>query len=124
MIVMSRTYKTDPPWVKAIRKDCVAISERHDHRFGSCDIDEAFGSSTFFWQRWGSCGYAASYYGWNDGVYFRPHRAKFLRKSFEHSSRASWRMARDEMLKLSKKDLEDFDFQNYQHRHSALWETY
>ncbi len=122
---MSKTDKTDPTWVKALRKDSPEISEWHDHRFGPCDIEEIDGHRVFFWQRRNkNCGYSVSYYGWHNGFYARPPSSRYYRREKEGKMRAGWRKARQDMLKLSGEDLEDYDVKSYQHRHSALWEMY
>jgi hypothetical protein len=77
---MSRTYKTDPSWVKVMRKNSPEIKESHDHRFGPCDLDDMSGSEVFWWQRPdGYCGYDVSYYGYHGGFYSRPHRGRGYR---------------------------------------------
>ena len=121
---MSKTDKTDPTWVKALRKDSPEIREYHDHRFHPCDIDEVNGDRVFFWMRRGSCGYNVSYYGWHNGFYARPPRGRSYRQEHEGRMRAGWRKARQDMLKLSREDIEDYDVKSYQHRHAALWEMY
>lgn len=126
--LMSKTYKTDPAWVKALRKDSPEIREYHDHTRHECDIDEfdEFDEKdrVFYWQRRGSCGYDVSYYGWHNGFYPRCSCGQFYRRAKEGKMRAAWRKAKHEMLKLNREDLEDYDVKTYQHRHSALWEMY
>jgi len=127
---MSKTDKTDPSWVKALRKDSPEIKEYHDHTkkdedgYIICDIDDVEKPNIFYWQRRGSCAYDVSYYGWNNGFYARPPRGKEIRNLMEGANRAKWRKARQDMLKLDPEDMEDYDVKSYQNRHSALWEMY
>lgn len=124
---MSDTYKTKPSWVKINKPEhSYEVRERHDHRHGICDIDEAKGSKRpFYWQIRGRyCGYDVSYYSWNGGFYARPPYGRVYRHEYEGRMRAGWRKARQDMLKLSREDVEDYDVKSYQHRHSALWEMY
>jgi hypothetical protein len=123
---MSKTDKTDPPWVKALRRNSPEITEYHDHRAGVCDIDEIEeeGNRVFYWQRYRHCGLAVSYYGWHNGFYSRPPRGKHIRNLMEGSHRAKWRDSARNALKMSREDMEDADFPIFHHRHAALWEMY
>lgn len=121
---MSKTDKTNPSWVKALRKDSPEITEYHDHSQHACDIDDVKGDRVFYWNRRGSCGYNVSYYGWHNGFYPRPPRGRSYRQEHEGRMRAALRKAKHDMLKLSRDDIEDYDIKSYQHRHSALWEMY
>lgn len=121
---MSKTYKTDPGWVKALRNNSPEISEYHDHRYSDCDIDEAVNDEVFWWRRSGHCGYGVSYYGWHNGFYSRPPRGQIYRHLEEGRMRAAWRKAKHDMLKLDSEGIEDYDVKTYQHRHSALWEIW
>lgn len=122
---MSKTYKTHPSWVKINHpRSSKEVKEHHDHRRGICDIAEATGDRPFYWQRWDSCGYAISYYGYHGGFYARPRRGRSYRQEHEGRMRAGWRKARQDMLKLTFDDIEDYDVISYQHRHAALWEMY
>lgn len=122
---MSDTYKTKPNWVKINNpKSSKEVREYHDHRKGVCTIEEAVGKRPFYWQRRNSCGYDVSFYGYHGGFYARPPGGRFYSRAHEGAMRAAFRKAKDEMLKLSREDLEDYDVKSYQHRHSALWEMY
>jgi hypothetical protein len=124
---MSDTYKTKPDWVKINKPESAkAVSEHHDHRFGPCDIDEITDKTRpFYWQRWDArCGYTVSYYGYHGGFFARPPRGKEIRKTMEGMTRAAWRKAKHDLLKLDSDGIEDYDVKSYQHRHSALWEMY
>lgn len=129
---MSDTYKTMPGWVKIFKpKKPSIVKENHDHRHGICDIHLAIGDKPFYWQRryWrgtgpGYCGYDVSYYGYHGGFYARPPRGKEIRNLMEGAVRANWRKQRDDMLKLDREDIADYDVQSYQHKHAALWEMY
>lgn len=122
---MSNTYKTKPNWVKINNpRTAKEVREYHDHTRGVCDIDEAVGERPFYWQRRGSCGYDVSYYSYHGGFYARPPHGRSYRQEFEGAMRAGWRKARQDMLKLDRDAIEDYDVKSYQHRHSALWEMY
>lgn len=121
---MSKTFKTRPTWVKALEKASPAISERHDHSSGPCDINEIESKRVFYWQRWGSCGYYVNYYGWNNGFYAREPRAKDYCRIAEGRMRAQWRKTKHDLLKLDTEDIKDYDVVSSQHRHSALWEVW
>lgn len=122
---MSNTYKTKPNWVKINKpQSSREVRERHDHRHGECDIDKIEKERPFWWQNGNSCGYDVSYYSYHGGFYSRPPHGKEIRRLMEGEFRARWRAQRDEMLKLSREDIEDFDVKTYQHRHSALWEMF
>jgi hypothetical protein len=115
---MSKTYKTDPYWVK-LRKKRVARREIHDHRDGLCDFDEAI-KQTRFWPR--KCGYTVSYYGYNDG--FFEVRSRWIKAEIALSrgaERAKLRKDRDELLKLDIENMQDYDVVNPNHRHAANW---
>lgn len=118
---MSRTFKTDPTWVK-LRRDHKARREVHFHENGECDFDEYIKRECSWWPR--HCGYTVSYYGWHDGFFARPPRGRSYRQEHEGRMRAGLRKAKHEILKLSREDMEDYDIKSYQHRHSALWEMY
>jgi hypothetical protein len=121
---MSKTYKTDPAWVK-LRRNTRGRIEKHNHEDGTCNFDEWVnnpGKTFSYWPR--KCGYTVSYYGWHGGFFARPPHGREYRRLFEGSIRTGWRKARQDMLKLSREDIEDYDVKSYQHRHSALWELY
>src|SRR3954471_7613731 len=109
--LMSKTDKTDPSWVKVLRKDSPEVRVRHDHRFGPCDIDNIEDRTRpFYWQRGGNrCGYTVNYYMWNNGFFPTPRSLQYYRKKHESSRRAAWRNAKHDLLKLSGEDLEDYD---------------
>lgn len=122
---MSKTDKTHPTWVKVQQqRNNPEVVERHDHRNGVCDIDEAFGERPFYWQRRGACGYDVSYYGYHGGFYARPAHGRWYRREYYGRERAKWRKTKHEMRKLSREDIEYYDVESRQHRHSALWEMY
>ncbi len=121
---MAKTYKTAPTWVK-LRRDHKARREVHYHENGECTLEDWLNSTETF-PRWKSyrCHYSVSYYRWHEGFFDRPRRGKYYRLEFEGRARANWRKERDDMLKLNREDLEDYDTKTYQHRHSALWEIW
>ncbi len=125
---MSKTYKTHPNWVKIMNpRTSKEVVERHDHINGVCDLDQIDPKSPFWWQsRWKqhNCGYDVSYYGYHGGFYARPPHGKEYRRLKEGAMRAGWRKAKHDLLKLDNEGIEDYDVISYQHRHSALWETY
>lgn len=119
---MSKTYKTAPTWVK-LRRDHTARREIHNHDDGTCNFVEWFESdATFYPYNSRKCGYTVNYYRWNEGFFPRPPYGKWYRREFYGRERAKWRKARHEMRKLSFDDIEDYDVESRQHRHSALWE--
>lgn len=125
---MSDTYKTKPTWVKIFKPSKPAIiKEFHDHRNNECDLHKINKRDPFWWRRHyngQNCGYDVSYYGYHGGFYARPPHGKAYRRMFEGIARAHWRKQRDDMLKLDREAVEDYDVRSYQHRHSALWEIY
>lgn len=121
---MSKTYKTDPTWVK-LRRPSWVREEFHNHEDGVCNFDEWFNSEmTFYPWRFRACGYTVSYYGYHGGFYSRPRRNKWHMRYNEGQARAKWRKQRHDMLKLDREGVEDYDVKSYRHRHSALWEVY
>lgn len=125
---MSKTYKTNPSWVKINNpRTSSEVIEVHDHTKTDCDIEKAHGSKRpFYWQdRYRSCGYTVSYYGYHGGFYPRPaKRSKYFRKMHEGIIRAGWRKAKHDLLKLDQDGVYDYDVRSYQHRHSALWDMF
>ncbi len=124
---MSRTYKTDPSWVKISHKRKPSVvKEYHDHRNGECDIRQVANKSPFWWQKVSrqSCGYDVSYYGYHGGFYSRPPGSKAYRREHQGRTRAALRKTKHDLVKLSREDIEDYDIESHQHRHSALWELY
>lgn len=128
---MSKTFKTHPSWVK-IRQKPQLGTEYHDHSHKNadginvCDMDDRPYDWPFYWQAATkfNCGYNLSYYSWNGGFYSRPRRGQVYRHKYEGRSRANWRKDRDNLLKLSFEDIEDYDVLISQHRHSAKWEIW
>jgi len=121
---MSKTYKTNPAWVKINNpKTSKEVVERHNHTDGICDFHEGDKQAPFWWQS-RNCGYDISYYSYHAGFYMRPRRGKSYRQEYEGAMRAGWRKARHDLLKLDFDGIEDYDVKSYQHRHSALWEMY
>lgn len=128
---MSKTYKTDPSWVKALRKDSTEIKEYHDHTKKDedgniiCDIDSVEKPDVFYWQRVNaSCGYTVSYYGWHNGFYGRGS-ASWLKSEVKlrhGAARANLRKDAKAMLKSFREDIEDYDIINPRHRNGALWD--
>lgn len=119
---MSKTYKTRPYWVK-LRDDTSARREVHDHKDGICNFKDWIDREINVWPR--KCGYTVSYYGWNEGFFARG-ASRWLRaevKEYYGSERARIRKDNCEMLKLSGEDLEDYDVENRQHRHGAIWNS-
>lgn len=125
---MSKTYKTNPTWVKIWHpRTSKEVVERHDHRNGVCDLPFLDPKKPFWWQnRWQqyNCGLDVSYYGYHGGFYPRPPHGKAYRKLYEGAMRAGWRKAKHDLLKLDSDGVEDYDVKTYQHRHAALWEMY
>lgn len=121
---MSKTYKTDPTWVK-LRNDHKARTEFHNHENGVCNFTEWLNSKeTFYPYSRRQCGYTVSYYGYHGGFYPRPESSKVYTKKYYGRERAKWRKAKHDMRKLSIEDIEDYDVESRQHHHSALWEMY
>jgi hypothetical protein len=121
---MSKTDKTDPVWVK-LRRESPARVEFHNHNNGVCNFTEWYNSEmTFYPYSQRACGYTVSYYGYHAGFYARPPHGKWYRRDFYGRERAKLRKAKHEMRKLSREDIEDYDIESRQHRHSALWEMY
>lgn len=118
---MSRTYKTDPYWVK-IKKSKIA-KEYHDHSLGECDFDPNPGRKCFYWKTKNNCGYTISYYAYHGGFWARGY-ASWLHseiKADNGSARTELRKDVTEMKKLSFDDIKDYDVVNPRHRHSAIW---
>ena len=121
---MSKTDKTHPVWVK-LRSDHRARTEIHNHEDGICNFKEWYESeATFYYFRSRKCGFTVNYYAWNDGFFARPPHGKWYRREFYGRERAKWRKAKHDMRKLSREDIEDYDVESRQHRHSALWEMF
>jgi hypothetical protein len=115
---MSKTDKTRPYWVKLRDPFEKAKYEIHDHRDGICNFEE---QSDNIWPR--KCGYTVNYYRWNSGFFSRGP-ARWLKAEIRisnGSARARLRKDIDEMLKLSREDIIDYDSINPCHRHSAVW---
>lgn len=120
---MSKTDKTRPYWVKLRDKNSRIRTEVHYHEDGVCNFDDWEASQLSFWPH--KCGYTVSYYGWNEGFFARGP-ARWLKsevKEYYGSERARIRKDMHEMLKLSLDDIEDYDVENLQHRHSAIWNS-
>jgi hypothetical protein len=121
---MSKTYKTDPIWVKLRRKSPARV-EFHNHENGICNFTEWYTSEmTFYPYSQKACGYTVSYYGYHGGFYARPRMNQGYRLAHEGRMRAGWRKAKHDMMKLDRDGIEDYDVKSYQHRHAALWEMY
>jgi hypothetical protein len=108
------------------------FKEYHQHeKKDYCDIDE--------WSmkderpcNWGKnmrranltqCGYTTSRYGYYSGkLYKKPKSKKMYQKEYHGSQRAYVRRSSQEIRKLSTEEILDYDFQTYQHKHSALWD--
>lgn len=122
---MSKTYKTDPSWVK-LRKNTKLRREVHNHRLHSsmCDLRETTLSSwKTCWQDRDSCFYYVRFYGYNGGFYSRTSKWLKAEVRLRHgAARAKLRTDMHELMKLSVEDMEDYDIINPNHRHSATWD--
>ncbi len=117
---MSKTDKTDP-WEVRLKVDPSIRIEQHDHRDGICDIEEA--RTRFMFARY--CGYhfIAKYY-YTSGIYGRPKSEQAYRAEYNGKERTRVRMAMQSYRRLAPEDREDIDFQNFAHRHEALWDAF
>jgi len=89
--------------------------EDHDHRKGVCDFDGV--------QYWCEFNFTREHY-YTSGIYGRPKSEQVYRAKANGKDRTRWRLAASEMLKMPIEELEDYDFQNFPHRHSALWDAF
>jgi hypothetical protein len=121
---MSKTYKTNPSWVKLRRKSSVR-QERHNHVNNECNITlpTAGDRQIPFWGR-NDCYYTVNYYGYNNGFYGRG-RGSWVRAEIRlrhGADRARLRRDSHEMLKLSREDIQDYDVVNPRPRNGVLWD--
>lgn len=118
---MSDTDKTKPYWIQALQnsKD---REEVHVHYNGVCELEEPNISDLKFSYRRVHCQWKVN---WS-------YRRFCGRRGWFHSyvdeqngsQRAKVRMLRREVIKMDRDDIEDIDFQNFPHRHSAIWDSF
>lgn len=127
---MSRTYKTRPYWVKEMDKSYRGklIKEYHNHEKSPCDIHLYDSTSRFNVRKprhaglVTSCGYGCAHYG--EELFTRPKRLKSIINEITGGERAELRKDTQELKKLSREDIEEYDVVNPKHRHSGLWDLY
>lgn len=116
---MSKTDKTHPYWVQ-IRQNSKFQVESHDHRNGICDLE--FRNRPFNAPY--TCNYNVKYYTKTGRKIFG--RASKAEQAYRDEANGSARMILrntiDEIRKMSREDIEDFDILNPNHRHQALWD--
>ena len=123
---VSDTDKTKPYWVKLYQNPELRRT-RHDHRKGECDIDKYFEEykQNTHWTRRGECGYWVSFYRDHSGFYAKnSHGEKGYRAEANGADRTNLRIAIRDMLKTSREDLEDNEFQSFPHRHGVQWDMW
>lgn len=126
---MSDTDKTKPYWVK-LWQNPELRREVHYHEKGLCDLslDDILDRTSGFSYRFRHC-YYDDPYGYCESVkrIYVQHRARSRKRGYVDEwnghERARWRSTMHELRKMSLEDVKDSDFQNFAHRHSALWDA-
>ena len=94
--------------------------ENHNHERGICDM-QANVVECYTWSGRGCC-YWANDLG-NQHIWARGRHEQVYRKEANGHARTTLRSQLRIMMKMSRKDLEDGDFQTFPHRHQALWDS-
>lgn len=121
---MSRTDKTNPLWVR-IRQNSDWVVERHDHRNNICDLNslDEFLKISYYWMDRRRCTYWI-YKSINRSIHYSGSKwFKSYRDECNGKERNNLRMSMRDYEKTNRNDIEDCDFQSYQHMHSATWEV-
>jgi hypothetical protein len=118
---MSDTDKTKPIWVQLYQNPQYRV-EDHDHRHGECDLDANNIVEGYSWHGRG-CNFWASNLG-NQHIWQRCSKAEqCYRDRANGHARTLLRKQLRELMKTSKEDLEDCEYQSFPHRHQALWDS-
>lgn len=123
---MSKTDKTQP-WEVKLRQNPQMRVEDHDHRKGYCDMVDGVIKEHVRWygSTYRTCGHKfAKEHHYTSGIYGRPRSGQFYVQKRNAKERTRVRLAFRDMIKLDADGIEDYDFQNYQHRHSAHWDMW
>jgi hypothetical protein len=119
---LSKTDKTHPFWVQIIQNTELQRAV-HDHRSGVCDLLKP--RDRRWWFDHNRCHYSVNYYSKvGRKIFGRCSQAEqSYRAEANGSARTKLRNTMTELRKLIRTDIEDCDFQSFQHKHQALWDV-
>ena len=118
---MSHTDKTQPYWVK-LKQNPQDRVEEHDHRKGICDLDPNDNGSYGWTSQY--CSYDFSRAAVQTAYQRCSEVEQLYRKKQNGKARGNLRKNLRDIMKTSRADLEDCDYQSFPHRHQALWDAY
>lgn len=115
---MSDTDKTKPYWVKLLQNPQWRVVH-HNHERHPCDLADENHKRNLWLSR--ECGYSTSTSA--RGFYARSKSEQVYRDKTNGHARTTLRSQLRTMMKMSREDLEDGDFQSFPHKHQALWDS-
>lgn len=121
---MSDTDKTRPEWVQLFDPYNKGwLQEHHIHHSNPCDIADWSKSGRWYYSL-RRCHYRPSEKAVSEGIYPRPSKAvKYYVYGRVRKERASWRELSSRIIK-GDMDAVDASPLTYNHRHSALWDSF